>query len=83
MLDSLRTPTGRAAYGVAASAALVALTLLVYPGMVPILPALLAAIWLPLAGVTRTSSTRTRMTRWSLGALLAGACVLGVIVLVA
>lgn len=77
MLHTLRTPTGRIAFGLVASAVLVALTLLVEPGMVAILPALLVPIWLPLLGAERLNTPGARRFRWAITALFAGTFVLG------
>lgn len=77
MLDTLRTPTGRIAFGAVASAALIALTLLVEPGMVAITPALLVPIWIPLIGTERLNSPRGRQVRWALVAFFTGTFVAG------
>ncbi len=45
MIESLRSPAGRVAIGVAASAMIVALTLLVSASMVALAPLLLLPIW--------------------------------------
>lgn len=50
MLESLRSPTGRVVFALAASVLLVLATLLIEPGMVAITPALLAVIWISVIG---------------------------------
>ncbi len=76
MLQSLRTPTGRIMVGLVASAVLIALTLLVDTDMLPILPALLVAIWFPLLRVDELRARAVGKTRWAISGLLVGTAAL-------
>ena len=78
MLQSLRTPTGRIVLGLIVSAVLIALTLLVDTDMLPILPALLVAIWIPLLDVDRLRRRAVGKTRWAISALLVGTFALAI-----
>lgn len=77
MVVTRLTMTQRIAFGLAASAILVALTILVETGMAAILGGLLAVIWIPILA----SQGLTLQIRWALTALFAGTLVAGVIVL--
>ena len=78
MLQSLRKPTGRIMYGLVASAVLIALTLLVDTDLLPILPALLVAIWIPILRVDQLRARAVGKTRWAISGLLFGTFALAI-----
>lgn len=71
MRERAQTPLGRVAVGLAATLALVALMLLVERDSLPILPALLPAVWLPLFVGERRKPRRSRSLMLVLAAGLA------------